>query len=107
MGWKEREGTPIESWTDLGKGTIIKGNFLGIREIEGEYGPSKIVDIHQKDGIRRTFGCPVILFDRLMGSTPGTPVIVEYLGRPERAHMFKVQIWEGDQDSDDKETLSF
>ena len=97
MSWKKVEGNPIESWSVLGSGTIITGRIGAIREIEGNFGPSAIVDIRNDIGIRRTFGCPAVLRDRLGNVPEGSPVRICYKGIMGRVHMFDVEVWDGDQ----------
>jgi len=115
MAFKTREGAPIEGWAALGAGTVIEGKFLKVREHESpDYGIQQLVDI-EVHGLRRTFGCPAILRDRLTGLAEGTVVRIEYGGLKDQKkpagrgnpHMFIVQEWEEDGTDEEGNKLPF
>jgi hypothetical protein len=77
-GTKQLKGEGIAKWE---AGIEVRGMFRGIRGITTAFGDSELVDIEFAGGRRVTFGCPVILGQRLRQVAPGVEVIIRCMGK--------------------------
>ena len=83
QGTRQIKGQGIAKWE---AGVEVRGMFRGIRGITTAYGDSELVDIEFAGGRRVTFGCPVILGQRLREVSPGVEVIIRCYGKKPTAN---------------------
>ena len=77
-GTREIKGAGISKWAE---GVEVTGMFRSIRGITTMFGDSELVDFELAGGKRVTFGCPVVLGQRLRELSPGVTVVVRCYGK--------------------------